>query len=48
MVQHLTLSLAAPAHTVFVIPFSVAFFRWVREEADEDDEADSPAGSPPS
>jgi hypothetical protein len=40
--------MGVPAHTVFVIPFTLVFFRWVREEADEDEEVDSPAGSRPS
>jgi hypothetical protein len=37
-----------PAHTVFIIPFTVAFFRWVRDEADEEDAAISPEGRRPS
>ncbi len=40
--------MGVPAHTGLLIPFSVAFFRCVKEEADEDDEADSPAGGAPS
>jgi putative membrane protein len=28
-----------PAHVVWIVPFTIIFFRWAREEPDEDDEA---------
>ncbi len=37
-----------PAHIVFIIPLTVAYFRWVRDEAAEEDAAISPKGRRPS
>jgi putative membrane protein len=36
-----------PGHVVFVVPFTLAFFRWAREESEEDDTGPVEHSGPP-